>query len=148
MEFSVVIKDINRLAVEDVTAIMSRLSWPDSGSNSSIQKELHKRYLVAEPGQKPSMMLAFVRLNGALIGWVGTRPWPEKFKGNPIIAQTVECFVDENYRRKGIARLGLQALISAGFIDKSRPVSVYAAEVVPLAESCGCKIVIYCESEE
>lgn len=148
MEFNIEIKDINRLAVTDVTAIMSRLSWPDSGSSSSMQKELSRRYFNPQPGQKPSMMIALVRLNDELIGWVGTRVWPEKFKGNPIMAQTVECFVDEKYRRKGIARLGLQALISAGFIDRSRPVSVYATEVVKLAESCGCRIVIYCESEE
>lgn len=145
MLFKIYCKDINTLAPAEVSAIMSRLSWPDSNSDSSIQKELDKRYVHIQPGQKPSMMLAFVWLNEELVGWVGTRYWPEKFKGNPIIAQTVECFVDENYRRRGIARLGLQALISAGFIDRTRPVSVYAAEVIKLAEQCGCKIVLFCD---
>lgn len=147
MIFKICCKDINRLAVEEVTAIMTRLSWPDSGSDSSIQKELIKRYMTPSPGLKPAMTLALIWLNDELVGWVGTRPWPEKFKGNPIMAQTIECFVAEEHRRKGIARLGLHALIAAGFIDKTRPVSVYAGEVIKMAEKCGCHIVILCNSK-
>jgi hypothetical protein len=146
MLFKICCKDINVLSPVEVATLLSRLSWSDSESDSSIQKELHKRYVNVQPGQHPSMMLAFVWLNDELLGWVGTRYWPEKFKGNPVIAQTVECFVDEKYRRRGIARLGLQALISAGFIDRSRVVSVYDAAVVKLAEQCGCKIVILCDT--
>lgn len=146
MEISIRLKDINELGLIDVTAIMSRLSWPDSGSDSSIQKELEKRYIHIQPGPHPKMRLALIWLDDVLVGWVGTRPWPEKFKGKPITAQTVECFVDPEYRRLGFARLGLQALISAGFLDRDAPVSVYAAEVVPVARSCGCKTVLLCES--
>lgn len=143
--FDIRIKDINKLALVDATAIYTRLSWPDSGSTSSIQKELEKRYLKKEPGPHPTMAIALVWLDGELVGWVGSRPWPEKFKGDPIIAQTIECFVDAAYRRRGIGRLGLQALISSGCIDRTKPVSVYSAEVVKMAEQCGCKIVLLCE---
>jgi hypothetical protein len=146
MIFKICCKDINNLTTTEVTTIMSRLSWPDSGSDSSIQKELIKRYVTVTPGLKPAMTLALIWINDELVGWVGTRPWPEKFKGNPIMAQTVECFVDENHRRKGIGRIGLQALIAAGFVNRLRPVSVYAPEVIKLAEQCGCAIVIYCDS--
>lgn len=146
MNFEVRIKDINRLTLTDVTAIMSRMSWPDSNSDSSMQKELEKRYIRPTPGPHPQMWMAMVWHNGMFVSWVGTRPWPEKFKGEPVMAQTVECFTDPDCRRHGLARLGLSALISAGLLDRKKIVSVYAPEVVKLAEQCGCKTVIYCEA--
>lgn len=147
MDITIKIKDINRLGLVDVTAIMTRLSWPDSGSDSSIQKELSKRYLHVNHEQPhPEMALALIWIDDTLAGWVGSRPWPEKFKGRPVTAQTVECFVDPEYRRRGIAKLGLQALITAGFVKRDQIVSVYSPDVIKLAEQCGCKVVIYCES--
>jgi len=146
MEFVIKIKDINKLGLIDVTAIMSRLSWPDSGSSSSIQKELHKRYVEPTPGPHPEMAIALIWLDDTLVGWVGTRLWPEKFKGRDVTAQTVECFTDPEYRRRGIARLGLQALMSAGKLNASDIVSVYAPEVINIAKNCGCRIVLLCES--
>ena len=146
MEFVIKIKDINRLGLVDVTAIMTRLSWPDSGSDSSIQKELAKRYLHVNHEQPhPEMAIALIWVDETLAGWVGSRPWPEKFKGRPVTAQTIECFVAPEYRRRGIAKLGLQALITAGAVKRDQIVSVYSPEVIKLAEQCGCKIVIYCE---
>lgn len=146
MEFVIKIKDINDLGLIEVTAIYTRLSWPDSGSNSSMQKELDKRYKEKQPGPHPNMAVAVVWLDETIVGWVATRPWPEKFKGKAVTAQTVECFVDPEFRRRGIARLGLQALISAGALNRDEIVSVYAPEVVKLAQQCGCKVVIYCET--
>lgn len=148
MNITIKIKDINKLGYIDVAAIMSRLSWPDSGSDSSIQKELNKRYLHIRPGPPhPEMAMALIWVDDTLAGWVGSRPWPEKFKGRPVTAQTVECFVDPEYRRRGIAKLGLQALITAGFVKRDQIVSVYSPDVIKLAEQCGCKIVIYCETD-
>jgi hypothetical protein len=144
-QFNIYIKDINELGPVDVAAIHTRLSWSDSESGSSIQKELDKRYLKPKPGPHDKMAIALIWFNYFLVGWVGTRPWPEKFKGNPITAQTVECFVDPECRRHGFGRLGLQALITAGHVDRTKPVSVYAPEVVKMAEQCGCKIVLLCE---
>lgn len=146
MDITIKIKDINRLGLVDVTAILTRLSWPDSGSDSSIQKELTKRYLHVNHEQPHAeMAMALVWLDETLVGWVGSRPWPEKFKGRPVTAQTVECFVDPEYRRRGIAKLGLQALITAGAVKRDQIVSVYSPDVIKLAEQCGCKIVIYCK---
>lgn len=159
MRFEIQIKDINALSDVEITAIYMRLSWPNSGSASSIQKELDKRYIrikydthPASDGVEkinsdhPPMALAFVWLDGTLVGWVGTRHWPEKFKGRPVTAQTVECFVDPAYRRRGLAKMGLLALISAGQLNREEIVSVYDPSVVALAQSCGCQTVIYCES--
>jgi hypothetical protein len=146
MEFVIKIKDINKLNLTDVTAILARLSWPDSGSDSSMQKELYKRYVVPEPEPQPEMALALVWVDNVLVSWVGTRRWPEKFKGRDVIAQTVECFTATEYRRRGIAKLGLQALMSAGKLNSSDIVSVYAPEVVNIAKNCGCRIVILRES--
>lgn len=145
-EFNIYIKDINKLSPVDVTAIYTRLSWPDSGSSSSIQKELEKRYIKLTPGPHPEMTIALIWANSLLVGWVGTRLWPEKFKGEPITAQTVECFVDPDCRRHGFSRLGLQALITSGRLDRTKPVSVYAPEVVKMAQQCGCKIVLLCNA--
>ena len=145
MNFEIRIKDINRLTLTDVTAIMSRMSWPDSGSDSSMQKELEKRYIRPAAGPHSTMWLALVWQNGMFVSWVGTRLWPEKFKGEPVMAQTIECFTDPECRRHGLARLGLLALISAGLLDRKKIVSVYAPEIVKMAEQCGCKTVIYCE---
>lgn len=147
MDITIKIKDINQLGLVDVAAIMTRLSWSDSGSASSIQEELDKRYLNIQPGSHPDMAIALIWVDNALNGWVGTRPWPEKFKGRPITAQTVECFVDPKYRRRGIAKLGLQALITAGAVERDQIVSVYSPDVIKLAEYCGCKTVIYCETD-
>lgn len=146
MDIRIRIKDINELTAAEVSAIMTRLSWTDSGSDSSIQKELDKRYVNVQPGPHATMALAMIWHNEMFIAWVGTRLWPEKFKGDPVMAQTVECFTDPDARRHGFARLGLQALISAGFLDRDKPVSVYAPEVINMAHSCGCKIVLFCES--
>jgi GNAT superfamily N-acetyltransferase len=145
VDISIKIKDINQLSLVDVTAIMTRLSWPDSGSDSSIQKELDKRYLNIAPGPHPEMAIALVWVDETLAGWVGSRPWPEKFKGRPVTAQTVECFVDPAYRRRGVARLGLQALITGGAVLRDKIVSAYSPDVIKLAQQCGCKIVIYCD---
>jgi len=146
MNINIKIKDINQLGLVDVTAILTRLSWPDSGSDSSIQQELSKRYLHVNHEQPyPEMAIALVWVDETLAGWVGSRPWPEKFKGRPVTAQTVECFVDPAYRRRGIAKLGLQSLITAGAVKRDQIVAVYAPDVVKLAEQCSCKIVIYCE---
>lgn len=147
MQLSIRIKDINNLGPVDVAAIYTRLSHPDSGSTSSIRPELEKRYQpLTSPGPHPKMAIALIWADDVLVGWVGTRDWPEKFKGDPIIAQTVECFVDPKFRRRGFGRLGLQALLCAGHIDRDRPVSVYAPEAVKMAEQCGCKIVLLCEA--
>lgn len=144
-EFVIKIRDINKLAVTDVTAIYSRLSWNDSGSSSSIQKELEKRYLKPEPGPHPSMDIALIWHNSLLVAWVGTRLWPEEYNGEQIMAQTIECFTDPEVRRRGYALLGLQALLTAGFINANKPVAVYAENVTRLAERAGCKIVLLCE---
>lgn len=146
MQFVIKIKDINKLAPLEVVGIYTRLSWPDSGSTSSIQKELHKRYMDVEHVRHPEMAIALIWVDSVLAGWVGTRPWPEKFKGNPVTAQTVECFVAPEFRRRGLAKLGLQALITGGKINRNDFVAVYAPEVVPIAEQCGCRIVLFCEA--
>jgi hypothetical protein len=145
MDFWIKIKDINELRTVDITAIYTRLSWAESASDSSIRKELEKRYVTPEPGPHPKMAIAIIWCNSILAGWVGTRPWPEKLNGEPVTAQTVECFVDPELRNRGFAQLGLQALMSAGHIARDKPVAVYHKSVLKIAERCGCKIVLLCE---
>ena len=145
-EFEIKIRDINKLGLIDVTDIYSRLSWPDSESTSSIQRELEKRYFNPTPGPHPPMAIALIWHNELLVAWVGTRLWPERFKGEPITAQTIECFTEPEMRQRGYAMLGLQALITAGVLNKEKPVAVYHKNVVKIAERCGCKIVLLCDA--
>jgi hypothetical protein len=146
MDFRILVKDINALGTVDVTAIYTRLSWPDSKSDSSIRKELDKRYVRPKPGPHPEMKLALIWCDDTLVGWVGTRPWHERFKGETINVQTIECFVDPEMRNRGFARLGLQALITAGHLKRDKPTAVYAANVVNTAKQCGCTTVLLCEA--
>lgn len=144
-EFAIYIRDINKLALIDVTAIYSRLSRDDSTSSGSIRKELDKRYMHPTGAAHPAMYLAMVWHNSLFVSWVGTRRHPEKFKGADVMAQTVECFTDPELRRRGYAQLGLQSLITAGIIDRKQPVAVYKPSVIALAKNCGCNIVLYCD---
>lgn len=145
MDFWIKIKDINELKTVDVMALYTRLSKTDSHSASSMRKELEKRYINSEPGPHPKMTIAVIWCNSVLAGWVGTRPWPEKLKGETVTAQTIECFVDPELRNRGFAQLGLQALMSAGHVARDKPVAVYHKSAIKIAERCGCKIVLLCE---
>lgn len=146
MTFVIKIKDINKLAPVEIVALYTRLSWPDSNSASSMQKELHKRYMDVEYIKHPEMAIALIWVDDALAGWVGTRAWPEKFKGDVVTAQTIECFVAPEFRRRGLAKMGTLALIADGKINRDNFVAVYTAEMIPLAKNCGCKTVLLCEA--
>ncbi len=146
MRIVIKINDINCLSVTEVTAIYTRLSKENSNSDSSIRKELRKRYIDVQPGPHPEMEMATIRIDDVLAGWVGTRLWTEKFKGETVTAQTVECFVAPEFRRRGVATMGLQALITAKKINRNDFVAVYAPEVVQMATQCGCKTVLLCEA--
>lgn len=146
MNFEIRIKDINLLSPTEMTTIYNKLSWKNANTSGSMRDELEKRYIRPTTGPRPPMPLAMVWQNGVFVCWVGTRSWPEMFKGEKIVAQTIECFTAPEYRRNGLARMGLQALISAGVLNREAPVSVYAPEVLPLARQCGCKVVLLCEA--
>lgn len=145
MNFEIRVKDINALLPDEVATLYNELTNANPVGVASLRPELEKRYLKPIPGDHPPMALALIWHNKMLVAWVGTRAWPEKFKGDPVTAQTVECFTYPECRRHGLARMGLLALISAGHIDRNKVVSVYAPEAVKLAESCGCKVVILCD---
>ena len=140
--FTIRVCDINKLALTDVTAIYSRLCWPDSHRANSMQHELDMRYIDPTPGPHPEMAIALVQCDGELEAWVGSRPWAELFKGEKTTVQTIECFTDPALRRCGYGQLGLQALISAGKIDRELPVAVYHSSVLSIARRAGCKIVL------
>lgn len=67
--------------------------------------------------------------NAQPIGWVATHVW----RGQ----QTIEGFTHKDYRRRGIARIGVQMLLACHHLDKREPVSVFAPECVELAYSVG-----------
>jgi GNAT superfamily N-acetyltransferase len=142
-EFNIYIRSINKLALTDVTAIYSRLGWEDG----NIRKELRTRYIEPVVGPHSEMFLALVWYNGTLVSWVGTRQYPEKFKGVLAPRQTIECFTDPALRGRGFAQVGLSALIAAGLINRREVVAVYSREAIKLAERCGCRIVVFCDAE-
>jgi hypothetical protein len=143
-EFKIHIRDINELRLIDVTAMYIRLSNP--GYN--MQSELTMRYLKPTLGPQEAMTIAMIWHNETFVAWVGTRRFVERYKGKLVNVQTIECFTDQEYRRRGFCSLGVQALITSNLLDCSRPVAVYRANVVKIAERCGCKCVLLCDSEK
>lgn len=141
--FNIYIRSINKLALTDVTAIYSRLGW----ENGNIRHELRTRYIEPIVGPHSEMFLALVWYNDELVSWVGTRQYPERFKGVLALRQTIECFTDPALRGRGFAQVGLSALIAAGLLNRNDVVAVYSREAIKLAERCGCRIVVFCDSD-
>lgn len=140
MDYRIQIKDINALSPAEINQMYTRLSRP--GRN--MRQELRNRYIEPKTGIHESIMLALIWHNDLFVAWVGTRAFKEKFKGDLIQVQTIECFTDVEVRRRGFAQLGLQSLITAGIINVDAPVAVYNPSVVKIAERCGCKTVVLC----
>jgi GNAT superfamily N-acetyltransferase len=65
------------------------------------------------------------------IGWVATHLW----RG----LQTLEGYVDPDWRRKGLARIGALTLITTGYLDRRQAIAVFSDECVTLARSIGFK---------
>jgi hypothetical protein len=148
-DIAIRIRDIGELTKAEVRDICDRLSWPlEHALPDSMQPEVIRRHVSPEPGPHASITMALVYHNNYLVAWAATRPFFEKFKGDLIAVQTIECFTDRELRNRGFAQIGLNALISAGQIARNKPVSVYHASVVKIAERCGCKCVILCNARD
>lgn len=65
------------------------------------------------------------------IGWVATHLW----RG----LQTLEGYVDPEWRRKGLARIGSLTLLATGYLDRTKAIAVFSDECVVLARSLGFK---------
>lgn len=63
------------------------------------------------------------------IAWVATHLW----RG----LQTLEGYVDPDWRRKGLARIGALTLIATGYLDRTKAIAVFSVECVALAKSLG-----------
>lgn len=143
------IRDLSKLKPAEVSDICERLSWPlEDALPDSMRPEIIRRHIEPEPGPHTPITMALVYHNNYLVAWVATRPFHEKFKGEIIAVQTIECFTDRELRQRGFAQIGLNALISAGQIARDKPVSVYHASVVKIAERCGFKCVILCNARD
>jgi hypothetical protein len=147
--FVINIRDICALTPAEVREIRQRLSWSQANSGcDSMRPEIDRRHMPGCAGQHPPITMAAIYYNNYFAAWVATRHWIEKFKGRPTPVQTIECFTDPELRRHGFAQLGLQALISAGYIDRIKPVAVYHDFVVKIAQRCCCKCVILCHARD
>ena len=63
------------------------------------------------------------------IGWVATHLW----RG----LQTLEGYVDPEWRRKGLARIAALTLLATGYLDRTKAIAVFSSECVTLAKSLG-----------
>lgn len=63
------------------------------------------------------------------IAWVASHVWQGM--------QTIEAFTAQEWRRRGLCRIGVLTLLAAGYLDKDRPVAVFSLECYRLAESLG-----------
>jgi len=63
------------------------------------------------------------------VAWIATHTW----RG----MQTIEAFTAPDWRRRGVARIGVQMLLATQHLDKRASVAVFAVECVELAYSTG-----------
>lgn len=63
------------------------------------------------------------------VAWIATHVW----RG----VQTIEGYTAQEFRRRGLARIGVLMLLANYHLDKKAPVAVFAPECVELAYSVG-----------
>jgi GNAT superfamily N-acetyltransferase len=78
--------------------------------------------------------IAVVRDKGEIVGWCRTEAWEET---EGCIWNTLEAYVDEHYRRRGVATLAAKALYATYLHDTPGAVAVFAPSMMVVARSAG-----------
>ena len=117
---------LDALDQRDLWAIRTRLTRPGSEFQAEVAAVLDGERSSCTP-------VAVCHLDGGLIGWACSHVWRE--------TQTLEQYVDEQYRRSGIALALSAALVARGTIDRNRPVSVFSPATSVIVRKIGALIV-------
>ena len=116
MNISVVALD----AVEprDLLAIRSRLCRPGSEWQAEVSA-------VLEGDASSITPVALCHRDGGLVGWSCSHVWREM--------QTLEQWVDERWRERGIASALSSALVAHGTLNRAKPLAVFSERTQSIA---------------
>lgn len=127
--------DILPLAGLDVTElafIRRRLTHPGS--------DFHKKLKIGDlPGH-----IAVVWDNDEIVGWARTEPWTD---GDGWEWNTLEAFVDEGHRRRGIAAFAACGLACDELLPGATGVAVFHPPMYVVAARAGLKPTLFVKGE-
>jgi GNAT superfamily N-acetyltransferase len=116
---------------EAVLWIADRLSR----HGSDFQEKL-RYWLAGHLPQQADGLIAIVRDFGEIVGWARCEDWKDQ--------KTLEAFVAENYRGRGIASYATHGLLASGAFGNTRKVAVFrSSEMVSLSVRCGLFPTLY-----
>lgn len=119
---------VDGLEPRDALAIVRRLTKPDSEWQAEVGAMLD--------GIGSSSTPVVVRhQDGCVIGWACSHVWREQ--------QTLEMYVDERHRRRGIATTLASMLMDSGVIDRAQPVAMFSRTTAAIATRLGLSPVLY-----
>lgn len=115
---------LDGLEPRDLLAIRSRLTRPGSEFSAEVADVF--------AGEASSITpIAVCHVDGGLVGWACSHHWQDM--------QTLEQYVDELWRRRGIASALSAALLAHGSIDRADPLAVFSESTEIIAKRLGCQ---------
>lgn len=110
---------LDGLEPRDLWAIRTRLTKPGSEWQAEVAAVLDGEASSCTP-------VAVYHADGVLVGWACSHIWRDQ--------QTLEMFVDERYRRRGIATALAAKLVADRVVDKTKPVAVFSLPTAEIAQ--------------
>lgn len=89
-------------------------------------------------------LIAVVEEEGEIIGWCRTQEWTD---GSGESWETLEAFVDEEHRMRGIASAAARTLYAAHFYETGSSVAVFTPEMMLVARSAGFRPTLFKREE-
>lgn len=115
---------LDGLEPRDLLAIRSRLTRHGSEFSAEVADVF--------AGEASSITpIAVCHVDAGLVGWACSHHWQDM--------QTLEQWVDERHRRRGIATALSAALMAHGSIDRADPLAVFSESTESIAKRIGCK---------
>lgn len=120
------------------------LTWP----GSDFSKKLH-RWLDGAMPEPADGTIAVVSAGDSIVGWARTELWIQDHSW-----RTLEAFVDDRYRSRGVATLATAALVASGALPRhddagrERLVAVFRPAMMLLARRAGLVPVLFEKNEK
>jgi hypothetical protein len=130
---SIIVTAVDGLEPADANAIWRRLT--KAGSEFS-----HEIARVLDGTGSSDTPIALWHEDGALLGWACSHVWQN--------TQTLEHFVGERHRRRGIATALSATLVAAGVIVPGSDLAVFSPATAAIASRIGCKEVCLYEQRD
>lgn len=114
----ITVTTIDGLDPRDMLAIRYRLTKPGSECQAEVSGVLEGESSSCTP-------IAVCHVDGSLVGWACSHVWQDQ--------QTLEQYVDERHRRRGVAAALSASLVVHGVVDRERPVAVFSPATQSIA---------------